>query len=82
MLVVFAIFEVFFFGWVTLIDASLLDQLGWWKIIAANGLALIGMVAYEMRSHRGLWVRLQERWALLEHEGERGEYARPARRTL
>ena len=49
-LIVFAIFEVFFFGWVTLVDASLLDQLGWWKIIAANGLALIGMVAYEMRS--------------------------------
>jgi hypothetical protein len=67
-LVVFAIFEVFFFGWVTLVDASLLEQLGWWKIIAANALALIGMMAYELRAHRGLWVRLQERWALLEHE--------------
>ena len=69
-LIVFAIFEVFFFGWVTLVDASLLEQLGWWKIIAANGLALIGMVAFEVRSHRGLWVRLQERWASLESEGE------------
>ena len=69
-LVVFAIFEVFFFGWVTLVDSSLLEQLGWWKIIAANGLALVGMVVYEMRVHRGLWVRLQERWAALESEGE------------
>jgi hypothetical protein len=69
-IVVFAIFEVFFFGWVTLIDSSLLQQLGWWKIAAANGLALIGMMTYELRVHRGLWVRLQERWALLEHEGE------------
>jgi len=78
-LVVFAIFEVFFFGWVTLIDASLLDQLGWWKIIAANGLALIGMMAYELRSHRGLWVRLQERWALLEHEGDEAITPTPRR---
>ncbi len=78
-LIVFAIFEVFFFGWVTLIDASLLEQLGWWKIIAANGLALIGMVAYEMRIHRGLWVRLQERWASLEHEGEEATTPTPRR---
>lgn len=69
-LIVFAIFEVFFFGWVTLLDATLLEQLGWWKIIAANGLALVGMVGYEIRIHRGLWVRLQERWASLEGEGE------------
>jgi hypothetical protein len=79
-LIVFAIFEVFFFGWVTLIDASLLEQLGWWKIIAANALALIGMVAYELRSHRGLWVRLQERWALLEHEGNDENIAPTPRR--
>ena len=69
-IVVFAIFEVFFFGWVTLIDSSLLEQLGWWKIAAANGLALVGMMTYELRVHRGLWVRLQERWAMLETEGE------------
>ncbi|HLI81005.1 MAG TPA: hypothetical protein VKV03_13550 [Candidatus Binataceae bacterium] len=78
-LVVFAIFEVFFFGWVTLIDSSLLEQLGWWKIIAANLLALIGMMMYELSSHRGLWVRLQERWALLEHEGEEASTPTPRR---
>jgi hypothetical protein len=78
-LVVFAIFEVFFFGLVTVTDASLLEQLGWWKIIVANGLALIGMVAYEMRVHRGLWVRLQERWAALEHEGEEATTPTPRR---
>jgi hypothetical protein len=78
-LVVFAIFEVFFFGWVTLIDASLLEQLGWWKIIAANALALIGMMAFELRAHRGLWVRLQERWALLEHEGDENIAPTPRR---
>jgi hypothetical protein len=78
-LVVFAIFEVFFFGWVTLLDASLLEQLGWWKIIAANLLALIGMVAYGMRRHRGLMPRLQERWALLDNEGEEATTPTPRR---
>ena len=81
-LIVFAIFEVFFFGWVTLVDASLLDQLGWWKIIFANGLALIGMMAYEIRIHRGLWVRLQERWAMLEHEGDEAHTPTPRRERL
>jgi hypothetical protein len=79
-LIVFAIFEVLFFGWVTLVDASLLEQLGWWKIIAANGLALIGMVAYELRVHRGLWIRLQERWALLDSEGDEAIAPTPRRR--
>src|SRR3984893_6956894 len=78
-LVGFAIFEVFFFGWVTLVDASLLEQLGWWKIITANGLALIGMVVFELRGHRGLWVRLQERWASLESEGDEATTPTPRR---
>ena len=78
-LVVFAIFEVFFLGWVTLIDASLLEQLGWWKIIAANALALIAMVAYAMRTHRGVVLRLQERWAALESEGDEATTPTPRR---
>lgn len=69
-LVVFAIFEVFFFGWVTLIDSSLLEALGWWKIVAGNVLALAGMAAFEIRHHRGLVLRLEERWASLESEGD------------
>lgn len=69
-LVVFAIFEVFFFGWVTLIDSSLLEALGWWRIIAGNVLALAGMAAFEIRHHRGLVLRLEERWAALESEGD------------
>lgn len=78
-LVVFAIFEVFFLGWVTLIDASLLDQLGWWKIIVANALALIGMIAFEVHNHRGLVLRLEERWAALENEGDEAMTPTPRR---
>ncbi len=79
MVVVFAIFEVFFLGWVTVTDASLLDQLGWWKIIAANALALAGMAGYEIRQHRGLVLRLQERWAALDSEGDEATTPTPRR---
>jgi hypothetical protein len=65
-----AVFEVFFVGFVSLIDQSALEVLGWWKIIAGNILALIAMTTYFIRSHRGLGVKLVERWAMLDSEGE------------
>jgi hypothetical protein len=37
------------------------------------------MVIYEIRIHRGLWVRLQERWALLESEGDEASTPTPRR---
>ena len=65
-----AVFEVFFVGFVSLIDQSALEVLGWWKIVAGNILALIAMTTYFIRSHRGLGVKLVERWAMLDSEGE------------
>jgi hypothetical protein len=73
-LLLLAVFEVFFVGFVSLIDQSALEALGWWKIVAGNILALIAMTTYFIRSHRGLAIKLVERWAMLEHEGgEMGE---------
>jgi len=73
-LLLLAVFEVFFVGFVSLIDASALQALGWWKIVAGNILALIAMATYFIRGHRGLGVKLVERWAMLDHEGaEMGE---------
>ncbi len=68
-LLLLAVFEVFFVGFVSLIDQSALEALGWWKIVAGNILALIAMATYFIRSHRGLGVKLVERWAMLDHEG-------------
>ncbi len=69
-----AVFEVFFVGFISLIDQSALEALGWWKIVAGNILALIAMATYFIRSHRGLGIKLVERWAMLDHEGaEMGE---------
>jgi len=65
-----AVFEVFFVGFVSLVDQSALEVLGWWKIVAGNILALIAMTTYFIRSHRGLGVKLVERWATLDSEGE------------
>jgi hypothetical protein len=81
-LLLLAVFEVFFVGFVSLIDQSALEALGWWKIVAGNILALIAMATYFIRSHRGLGIKLVERWAMLDHEGaEMGEPppARPER---
>ncbi len=65
-----AVFEVFFVGFVSLVDQSALEVLGWWKIVAGNILALIAMTTYFIRSHRGLGVKLVERWAMHDSEGE------------
>ncbi len=83
-----AVFEVFFVGFVALLDQSALEVLGWWKIVAGNILALLAMTAYFLRGHRGLRLRLVERWATLDGEG--GEIGaappdpehRPERRPL
>jgi hypothetical protein len=65
-----AVFEVFFVGFVSLIDQSALEALGWWKIIAGNILALVAMTTYFIRGHRGLHIKLVERWATLDSDGE------------
>ncbi len=65
----FSVFEVFFVGFVTVIDQSVLEALGWWKIVAGNILALLAMTAYFMRGHRGLRLKLVERWATFDTEG-------------
>jgi hypothetical protein len=65
----FAVFEVFFVGFVTLLDASVVEALGWWKIVAGNILALVAMTAYFLIGHRGLRLKLVERWATLEMDG-------------
>ncbi len=78
-LLLLAVFEVFFVGFVSLIDQSALEALGWWKIIAGNILALIAMATYFIRGHRGLGIKLVERWAMLDHEGAEMGDLPPAR---
>jgi hypothetical protein len=64
-----AVFEVFFVGFIAVLDQSALEVLGWWKIVAGNILAILAMTAYFVRGHRGLHLKLVQRWATLEMEG-------------
>jgi len=58
----FAAFEVFFFGLVTILAQSLLGALVWWNIFVGNLLAAAGMLIYFFRGHRALTRRLTETW--------------------
>src|SRR5579884_1217972 len=61
-LVLFLWFEVSFLGCITMLDAAALEQLGWWRIIAGNLIALAGMVAYFEHGHPRIIPRIVERW--------------------
>src|SRR5258708_4840270 len=68
-LLLLAVFEVFFVGFVSLIDQSALEALGWGKIVAGNILALIPMPTYLIPPHPPLPLKLSYRSAMLGHEG-------------
>ena len=58
----FAAFEVLFFGLVTILAQSLLGALVWWNIFVGNLLAAAGMLVYFFRGHQALSRRLTETW--------------------
>jgi len=58
----FAAFEVLFFGLVMILGQSLLGALVWWAIFVANLLATAGMLVYFFLGHRALGRRLLETW--------------------
>jgi hypothetical protein len=62
----FAAFEVLFFGLLMVFAQSLVGALLWWNIFVGNLLAAGGMLAYFFRGHRGLTRRLREPWPVEE----------------
>jgi hypothetical protein len=67
-LVLFVWFEVCFFGMVTFLDQSGLQELGWWNIIGSNVLALAGIIAYYEHGHPRVVPRIVTRWGILRDE--------------
>jgi len=65
-IVLLACFEVFFVGALAIFDGAALQALGFWKILAGNIMAILAMIFYFARQHRGWMPRLRERWAMLE----------------
>ncbi len=65
LLILFSCFEVFFLGIAAMLSHSLLDQLGWSTMVAANLFAAVAMIGFFFFRHRQLHIRLRESWAAL-----------------
>ena len=60
--ILFACFEVFFFGAIVIVASWVLDELAGWTIFVGNILAAVAMLAYYFTSHRTLARRLTQAW--------------------
>ncbi len=65
LLILFACFEVFFLGIAAMLSHSLLDQLGWSTMVAANLFAAVAMIGFFFLRHRQLHIRLRASWAAM-----------------
>jgi hypothetical protein len=67
--ILFACFEVFFFGVVGALGKSVLGTLVWWAILVGNLLASVAMLWYLFRAHRALPRSLVGGWGGVLREG-------------
>jgi hypothetical protein len=67
--ILFACFEVFFFGVVGALGKSVLGALVWWSILIGNLLASVAMLWYLFRTHRALPRSLVGAWGGVLREG-------------
>jgi hypothetical protein len=67
-LVLFVWFELCFVAFVTFLDASALEEIGWWNIIGGNIVALAAIIAYFEHGHPRIIGRIIERWEGLRDE--------------
>src|SRR5213593_622076 len=67
--ILFASFEVFFFGVVGALGRSMLGALVWWAILIGNLLASLAMLWYFFRAHRVLSRTLIGSWGSVFREG-------------
>ncbi len=61
--ILFACFEIFFLGFVSVLDEALVGALLWWNVAIGNLLAAAAMLTYFFLGHRSLGARLFERWS-------------------
>lgn len=67
--VLFAAFEVFFFGVLSVLGQGLQAALVWWSVLIGNLLASVAMLWYLFRAHRALPRTLIGSWGLVLREG-------------
>jgi len=71
-LVLFVWFELCFVAFVTFLDNTAIEEIGWWNIIGGNIVALTAIIAYFEHRHPRIVSRIIDRW-----EGLRDEAATP-----
>jgi hypothetical protein len=68
-------FEVLFLAVLVWLAHPVLDELAWWAILLANGLAALGMLVYFFVGHRALGRALLGSWTRVAGEGARAGLA-------
>jgi hypothetical protein len=67
--ILFACFEVFFFGVLSVVGRAVQAELVWWAVLIGNLLASIAMLWYFFRAHRALPRTLVGSWGSVLREG-------------
>jgi hypothetical protein len=67
--ILFACFEVFFFGVLGALGQSIAGALVWWAVLIGNLLASVAMLGYLFRAHRALPGTLVGTWGAVLREG-------------
>ena len=67
-LVLFVWFELCFVAFVTFLDVTAVEEIGWWNIIGGNIVALAAIIAYFEHGHPRIVGRIIDRWEGLRDE--------------
>lgn len=67
-LILFIWFELCFAAFVTFLDGQALEEIGWWRIIVGNVVALAAIIAYYEHRHPRITRRIIDRWTGLRDE--------------
>jgi hypothetical protein len=67
--ILFACFEVFFFGVLSVLGRAVQAELVWWSVLIGNLLASVAMLWYFFRAHRALPRTLVGSWGSVLREG-------------
>jgi len=67
-LILFIWFELCFAAFVTFLDGQALEEIGWWRIIIGNVVALAAIIAYYEHRHPRITRRIIDRWTGLRDE--------------
>jgi hypothetical protein len=77
--VLFLWFELCFAGFLTFLDQTAVQQLGWWNIAGGNVVALVAIIAWYEHRYPRVVPRILERWQELKSEGSSAS-SRPSER--